>query len=290
MSSFVRVRACPNPNTFFDEVIPAQDLSVDGWKLEIRRLPSVGQDKEGKDAIFDVAWLYAESNYEEEKLPTYRTNKLPELNQILQSLAGIRQLALAGDVSYGIICHDFVKDGVCSNVEPFKINVGIGILNHRTTDADRNVLFDAKINEAEQARQALFATKEELRIRSAGIIKHFGDGLFRRTWESFSLALRTNDHDIGHLYDVRDALIRKFGNENAALQALDLSRREWNEFGKIFNNGAVLGGRHNGMHPAPMKPMTAEQRAKVIGFAKTMLFAFCDYLEAEKVVSAEPSV
>lgn len=56
---------------------------------------------------------------------------------------------------------------------PFQDQVGIDTLNHRTVDADGKVLFDTKIYEAEQARRVLFATKEELRIRSASIIKHF---------------------------------------------------------------------------------------------------------------------
>jgi hypothetical protein len=174
---------------------------------------------------------------------------------------------------------EFVKEGISRNIEPYKINVGIDILNMRVLDASGKVVFNAVKAEAKRALQSLRNTKDELRDISAGIAKHLGDDYFRRAWESFSLAHGANQHAIGHLYDVRDAIAKKFGSEDKAREVLNLGKNEWSEFGRIFNADSVEGGRHNGKHPTSLKPMTNEQRTSVMQFAKTMLFAYSNYLD-----------
>jgi hypothetical protein len=198
--------------------------------------------------------------------------------QLIHGLVGIRKIRLPGDVEFSMSFEEFVKDGVSRNIEPYKINVGIGILNIRVLNANGEVIFDAAKAEMDRALQSLKKAKDELRELSAGITKYLGDDYFRRAWESFGLAHGTNQHAIGHLYDVRDAIAKKFGSEDKAREVLNLKKDEWSEFGKIFNADSVQGGRHNGKHLTPVKPMTDEQRALVMQFAKTMLFAYGNYL------------
>lgn len=127
MSSFVRFRGSLNPSTFFDEVIPQEGLEVAGWRLTVRYMLEMGQDREGNEVECRIAWLYAESDYDQVQLQNYASQKLPELKQILCALEGIRQLELAGSVKYGIECHDFVKDGVCGNAVPHSVGIGISM-------------------------------------------------------------------------------------------------------------------------------------------------------------------
>ncbi|WP_155631652.1 hypothetical protein [Burkholderia cepacia] len=70
MTSYVQVRACPNPNSFFDEIIPDDGINVGDWRLTIRRISMpVGDPSEGHTFV-DTAWLYAESDYDEGKHST----------------------------------------------------------------------------------------------------------------------------------------------------------------------------------------------------------------------------
>src|SRR5476649_974683 len=90
MTSYVQVRACPNPNNFFDEIIPDDGIEIGEWRFIIRRLSMFADNlPEGKDFV-DIAWLYAESDCEEAQLARFRQDKLPSFMQIVQCMAGLQ--------------------------------------------------------------------------------------------------------------------------------------------------------------------------------------------------------
>lgn len=283
ITSYIQLRGCPNPNNFFDEIIPDSGLSVGDWRLTIRKIPTFVGDPGEKHPFVDIAWLYAESDYEETQLAYFRRDKLPSFMQIIQALAGIRRMHLSGAVEFSMFFEDFVKGGVSQNIEPYQLNVGVDILRVRTTDATGVVIFDTEAEAAERARRALQDAKNELLVTAKTVIKHLGDDFFRRAWESFNLAFGEDEHAINHLFDVRDAVLGKFGKEELARNSLGIHKKEWSDFGKIFNDGAVIGGRHNGKHPAPLKPMTYDQRAQSIRFAKNLLLAYGRHLDNQIV-------
>lgn len=282
MSSYVRVRACADPNNFFDELIPEVGFEIRDWRFSVHRIPMPVQDKDGKMIFVDAKWLHAESDCEEDGLELFERDRLPVFRQIVQALAGRRQTHLTGNVRFSMFITEFVKDGVSRNITPRKINVGVGVLNTRIKDTSGKVLFDAKESEAAQALRARQKIRGELRTDSIRFVRNLDDAYFRRAWESFSLAMGPDEHAISHLYDVRDAVARKFDEQGeSACRVLKLSDAKWREFGQAFNNGAVKGGRHNGKHPAPMQPMTREQRDKVIRFAREILDRYGEYLDGQ---------
>lgn len=281
MTSYIQLRACPNPNNFFDDIIPDSGLDVGDWRLTIRRLPTPVGDAAGGHTFVDIAWLYAESNCDETQLSRFRQDKLPSFMQIVQALAGVRRMHLSGGVEFSMFFQEFVKGGVTQNIEPYKVDSGVGILQIRITDPSGAVIFDAEAEAAERARRALQDARNELQITAQAITKHLGDDFFRRAWESFNLAFGKDEHAINHLFDVRDAVLGKFGKEDAARNALGIHKKEWSDFGRAFNDGAVIGGRHNGKHPAPLRPMTDHQRGQSIRFAKNLLLSYGRYLDSQ---------
>src|SRR5690606_11439319 len=108
----------------------------------------------------------------------------------------------------------------------------------------------------------------------AKYVRFLGDPYFRRGWESYSLALAEHDHAIRHIYDLRDAAKKRLGN---AQKLLGISDDEWSRFGKVLNNQPVKGGRHNGMQPEPMRPLTEEERTFLLRFAEKLLYAFGNF-------------
>lgn len=286
-TSYIQLRACPNPNNFFDEIIPDTGLNVGDWRLTIRRISmSIGASAEGHTFV-DIAWLYAESDYAETQLAHFRQDKLPSFMQIVQALAGLRRMHLSDGVEFSMFFEDFVKDGVTQNIEPYQIHSRAGILQMRITDATGAVIFDAEEEAAKRARRALKDARNELQITAKAITRHLGDDFFRRALESFNLAFGKDEHAINHLFDVRDAVLGKFGKEEAARNALGIHKKEWSDFGRTFNDGAVIGGRHNGKHPAPLKPMTDDQRIQSIRFAKNLLLSYGRYLDSQIAPTSE---
>lgn len=287
MTSYVQVRACPNPNNFFDEIIPDDGITIDDWRLTIRTIPMPVFNTSQGHTLVDTAWLYAESDCDDAQLARFRQDKLPSLMQIVQALAGLRRMHLSGEIKFSMLFEEFVKDGVTRNIEPYKIDIGVNIRRVQVTDATGAVVFDAEVEAAERARRALQDAKSELRVTAEGVAKHLGDDFFRRAWESFNLAFGKDDHAINHLFDVRDAALGKFEKEEVARAALGIHKKEWSDFGRIFNDGAVIGGRHNGKHPASLKPMTYDQRAQAIRFAKNLLLAYGRYLDNQTAAASE---
>lgn len=288
-TSYVQIRACPNPNNFFDEIIPDSGLKVGDWRLKIRKIPMPIFNPTEKHTLVDIAWLYAESDYDETQLARFRQDKLPSFTQILRALGGVRRMHLPGGVEFSMFFEEFVKDGVLRNIEPYQINSAVGILGVQIKDASGTVIFDAEAEAAERARCALQDAKNELLVTAKAFTKHLGDDYFRRAWESFNLAFGKDEHAINHLYDVRDAVLGKFVKEEIARKALGIHKKEWSDFGKIFNDRAVIGGRHNGRHPAPLKPMTHDERAQSIRFTKNLLNAYSRHLDNQIALASEHS-
>lgn len=277
MSCFISIRACPNPNDFFDELISDERQTIQGWRLSIRRISTPTTSDETPDTFVDVRWLHAEFDCEPEQVKDVLNTQLPELRQLIRILAGVRSNHFNQGLSFSMWFEEYVLDGVLHMIHPFKINVGIGVLNIQTLDGNGTVLSDMKAFEASQAQARRQAAKRELRVLAANIVPFLSDPQFRRAWESYSLAQGSGDHAIGHLYDIREAAEKRFGN---AQKVLELSENEWDRFGKLFNGVSVMGGRHNGMHSASLRPLTSAEKSQAMIFARKMLDAFAKELES----------
>lgn len=232
MTSYVQVRACPSPNNFFDEIIPDDGIKIGEWRFTIRRISMLADNlPEGKDFV-DIAWLYAESDYDEAQLAGFRQDKLPSFMQIVQALAGLRRVHISGEIKFSMFFEEFVKDGVVRNVEPYRLEIGVDIRLIRVTDGAGSVVFDAEAHAAERAQRARQDAKNELRVTAEAVARHLGDDFFRRSWESFNLAFGKDEHAINHLFDVRDAVLGKFEKEEVARKALGIPKRSGTTSGK----------------------------------------------------------
>lgn len=282
MSCCISIRGCPNPNDFFDEVIPEEGLRFEDWLFTLRRIPTIGITQDRREVVGDIRWIYAEIDCKQEDLRSTINKKKPELFQYLRALGGFRQTRLMGDVTFTMWFEEYVNEGVRGNIEPYQFNIGVGILNVRQMDKDGNVIFDvravAQEQAREQARRNLEAAKKEVKEISK-YARFISDPYYRRAWESYSLALADHDHAISHVYDIRDAAKKRLGKAQKILQ---ISDDEWSRFGEILNNQPVKGGRHNGNQPEPIRPLTELERTFLLRFAEKILHAFGDFLELEE--------
>lgn len=239
MTCVISIRACPVPNDFFDELIPEEGLEAQGWRLSIQRISTPTNSKAHPDNFVSVRWLCAEFDCDFETIKDTLKTQRPKLEQVLRFLTGMRKTYFIESVRYSMYFEDYVNDGVRGNIHPIHIPIGVTIQNVQSKDEAGNVLFDAKVFEAEQAEKRRLAAKSDLKTQVSRNIKFISDPHFRRAWESYSLALGSDEHAIGHLFDVREAASERFDD---ARKVLGFSNIQWRDFGLLFNNSPVYGG------------------------------------------------
>ena len=98
--------------------------------------------------------------------------------------------------------------------------------------------------------------------------------LFSYVLESFSTALNEPDSEFVRLYQIRDALVKRFGSERDAKEALGISTSDWKFFGQMANDEPVAGGRHPGKSLGPLRNATTDERARMRALAEDWLRKF----------------
>lgn len=87
------------------------------------------------------------------------------------------------------------------------------------------------------------------------------------------------DDELGHLYEIRDALSRKFGgSDERARSTLGISLKKWSNFGKLCNHEPLKQGRHRGEHET-LRDATDAELSEARGTAKAMIEAYLKYLD-----------
>jgi hypothetical protein len=98
--------------------------------------------------------------------------------------------------------------------------VSAGVVGVQKVDADGT--FDSR---AER--------REHERLLADRISAHSGDGLLGELKAFFQRAMQEPDNELWHLYDIRDALSKKFGGEKNTRAALGGSADEWSRLGLL---------------------------------------------------------
>src|SRR5262245_18724200 len=76
-----------------------------------------------------------------------------------------------------------------------------------------------------------------------------GSLLLRNLLQSYSRAVSDPSNELVHLYEIRDALSKHFGEEELARKALGIPNTEWKRLGALANAEPLEQGRHRGRHP-----------------------------------------
>lgn len=134
-------------------------------------------------------------------------------------------------------------------------------------DGDGNVIKDSKA-------ERLFDNRE---FREQ-CLRHVENQVLEGLLASFSRALADPADQMTHLYEIRDALSRHFGGDREAKQELGLTRAKWSDLGRIANKEPIEESRHRGDHPV-RRPVTEEERTRVIDFSRSMIRAYLNYLD-----------
>jgi len=93
-------------------------------------------------------------------------------------------------------------------------------------------------------------------------------------------AVRDPNNELVHLYEIRDALVVKFGGDAATRTTFRISRAQWSRFGARCNDELLRQGRHRGNNAGAFRDATEGELMEARGIARTMIESYLQYLEA----------
>ena len=138
-----------------------------------------------------------------------------------------------------------------------------GKLDAVQTDATGKVTYDSR---AERL-------KEDAKFITA-LLPKMADGTMRAMVDSYCRALEDSANELVHLYEVRDAARKYFGNKAVALTALGVSASDWSDLGRLSNDEPLNQGRHRGTHAPNLRDATAAELEQARSIALRIIKAF----------------
>ena len=159
------------------------------------------------------------------------------------------------------------REGVSINVSAPGATGALGKVDIVTKDADDNVITDTRAERLADAR-----VFESQRLR------HAEDPLLENLIASFRRAVADPADRMTHLYEIRDALQRRFETKRGAKDALGLTDAEWGDLDDITNNQPIEESRHRGRYLV-RRPATEDEHNRVFAVARRMIRAYLDHLD-----------
>jgi hypothetical protein len=140
----------------------------------------------------------------------------------------------------------------------------VGQVDFMLKDAAGNIIRDSKAERITEHTSLLDLLAPKLQ-QSATL-----RGLF----DSYSRSVADPNDEFVHLYEVRDALSRHYGDEQLARHALGISKSEWQRVGFLTNEAQVEQSRHRGKHSHGRRPATDEELDEARKLARQWIIAF----------------
>ena len=140
----------------------------------------------------------------------------------------------------------------------------------RVTDKNGKIITDTKRDRIEKKNSY------------AELVASYGsfDALSASLLPSYKSAVTDPKDELVHLYEIRDALVTKFGNESTARSTLEISASHWSRFGKLCNNLPLRQGRHRGKTSSTLRDATDGELIEARDIARAMIEAYLQYLDA----------
>lgn len=142
-----------------------------------------------------------------------------------------------------------------------------------TTDKDRNIIIDSKRDRIRKKKE-LAALAEKYRG---------SDPTAASLLNSYRMAVNEPNNELVHLYEIRDALSKRFGDGSAAYHALNITSKKWSRLGMLANCEPLKQGRHRGKNPGALRNATEPELKEARSIASSFVEAYLLYLERSNV-------
>lgn len=136
-------------------------------------------------------------------------------------------------------------------------------------DKEGNILADSKSERINNKQ--LIAELAEKHCETNLVVK----GLLA----SYTAAVNDPSNELVHLFEIRDSLSKEFGGKNAAIAALNIPTREWQELGRLANDAPLKQGRHRGKKISQLRDATKAELESARKYTSNMLISYLQYLD-----------
>jgi hypothetical protein len=156
------------------------------------------------------------------------------------------------------------RRNVSVRLKGVSINLMAGNVDFTLRDAAGNIIRDSKAERIAEDTSLLDFLAPKLQQSPT----------LRAVVSSYLRSVDDPDDEFTHLYEIRDALCKHYGNEDAARRALGVSRNNFSRFRALANVEPVEQGRHRGKHPHGRRPATPEELEEARKLAREWILAF----------------
>jgi hypothetical protein len=98
------------------------------------------------------------------------------------------------------------------------------------------------------------------------------------------MSVRDPANALVHLYEIRDALSKHFGNDTAARKALGISINKWERLGILANDPSLKQGRHRGGSLGALRDATVKELGEARRIARSLIEGYLEYLERLRII------
>ena len=91
---------------------------------------------------------------------------------------------------------------------------------------------------------------------------------------SYAAAVKDPDNELVHLYELREAVVAKFGGEGAARRALGVSSANWSRHGRLANDEPLKQGRHRGKKVGNLRDATEGELNEARSIARLVVKSY----------------
>jgi hypothetical protein len=154
-------------------------------------------------------------------------------------------------------------------VESCLMTAFVGTLDIVVKDRDGNVISDSRKERLERKK------------RLADLVGTYRskDPLLASLLTSYDRAVRDPQNELVHLYEIRDALSKRFGGETEALTALRISATQWSRLGQLANDEPLSQGRHRGKSVGVLRDATEGELKEARSIALELVEGYLQHLE-----------
>lgn len=166
--------------------------------------------------------------------------------------------------------HPCGRKDVFLECDPIRFGISVSSADIQIRDSHGNIVSDSKRDRIDKQN-------------SLGmLINKYRDSdiTLKSLLRSYDAAVRDQDNEFVHLYEIREALSVKFGGERNACSELAISSSEWDRFGRLCNNEPLFQGRHRGKNPVALRNANQSELIDVRNTARKMIDNYLFYLES----------
>ena len=152
-------------------------------------------------------------------------------------------------------------------VQPGIFRIQFGRADIRVTNSDGTVI-DTKRDRIER--------KRSLAVAAASLGNQ--DDTLARMLRSYRTAIEDTADELIHLFEVRDSIASRFGNQTEALRSLRFPKPRWSRLGLLCNELPLREGRHRGRFGSEIRAATEAELSESRAIAIELIESYIAYL------------